>query len=136
MHPATKGKSVDIDLDKLIEAVRELAAENPDFVYRRPENLGPCRYDADAWGKGVEEHGCIIGRALARIGCHPEGSWTQYLGGCRTLFQRHFGLSRSEPPAADVERRIVWLEIVQRSQDNRVRWGSAVARADLEWPLP
>lgn len=111
-----------IDAAAMEKAIRELAEENPDFVYC--QNV--CVYTDR---EGVPS--CIVGQALARIGFdvpayNSDRAWywreTQFITGesWNDLFD-----------ASDETRSIrKWAEGVQQLQDDKTPWGEAVRLAD------
>lgn len=111
-----------------VNAVHELVAENPEFVYQRqprPANreLLGCLYINDA-GEGS----CLVGQALVRAGVpaaeirpYDEAVWL--VSACAVL--PNFGVS-----AAAAE----WAEVVQEAQDSGDQWGAALKSAEDELP--
>jgi len=49
-------------IEELISKVRELALNNPEFLYRKPLNSQKCSYTTGADGKG-----CIFGQAMVAL---------------------------------------------------------------------
>ena len=110
---------------QIIDEVRRLAAEQPDFVYERP-------MVEDEHGRWVESSrcqylhadgpGCIIGHAMAGIGVSVpvtcEGK------GVRDVL-RFFGIDFTVDEG-------LFLATVQRAQDRGERWGYAIGEADAE----
>lgn len=98
---------------RLIAAVREIAAENPDFVYD-DDPYGCVYFD----GKGAPS--CIMGHACSRLGLlvgepNDVDGDTNISAVAKDL---QWGLDRDE---------LDWLEHVQRSQDRRTPWGECVS---------
>ncbi|CAM4332072.1 hypothetical protein NONI108955_21285 [Nocardia ninae] len=112
-----------IDLDALVQQVRAVARENPEFVYQSAgyeDDGGPtCRYVRDG------RPSCIIGHAAARAGVALAvlEDWDSRPVGCdiATVLEDLYGL------AGDA---CGWLDEVQRHQDYGGQWGAAVERAD------
>jgi hypothetical protein len=112
-------------VERLVVAVREVAAEKPDLVYSAP--YGGCAYVADG------QPSCIVGHAAWRLGL-IDGSLESDDGinssGVTTLL-RHLGvlpnndLDYGEPGYARE-----FLDAVQEKQDEGVPWGDAVEIAD------
>lgn len=106
---------------ELIEAVRGLADENPDFMYQ-PFN-SRCYYT-----KGRNDTpGCIIGQALLKLdpGLEIELTNTDREGiipGVSDLIDA-LQIEAHKPDR-------IWLEVVQGRQDLGSNWGKAVAYAD------
>lgn len=109
-----------VDMIKLIATVREVAAERPTRVL-----ADDCRY-FDQFGAPV----CLIGCALARLGCTDNDEVTLYatLGGdynetgIDTILVL---LGGACPP-----KMVMWLQLVQFFQDSGTAWGKAVENAD------
>lgn len=127
-----------IDLDALVQAVRDIARERPDFVYG--SMYAACSYQI----KGCPA--CIIGQALARIGVDvnvlmyldtggdlEDTKFTSPWSGDTTV--RSLAGAGSILLDYDPDIRIKWLNSVQEDQDNDSSWGDAVRRADIRYPL-
>lgn len=96
--------------------VREFAGEYPDHKYFGSSGTAVyVRRDRD----GVLHGACLIGAALAALGVDPER-----LAGVNSVSV--LDLLASDPDTATVE----WLGVVQRRQDQRMRWVSVIACAD------
>lgn len=94
--------------------IRRLAEESPDFVYKESSCDKPsCIY------KPTEENpkGCIIGAALTNLGHKYEDRWEGLPA--QILLE-----------ALDVDADFVWVDMVQRLQDNGRSWKEALAGAD------
>lgn len=117
-----------IDLDVLVNKVREVAAEHPDVVYD-----SQCVYYVHYTLPEERRPGCLIGHAFSRMGIGPDTE--NFLdaddnqqtinallveSGTVTNFQ-----VISDP-------RALWLTRVQNLQDAEKSWGEAVATADRE----
>lgn len=99
---------------ELVAKVREIAAEQPDFVYKDEG----CVYVRDGHGS------CIIGRAAMELGYIDASLEEQGLNWeTVTRLANHVGIdcTRNE---------ILWLQTVQSDQDAGVPWGDAVRIAD------
>lgn len=114
-----------INVDELVSKVREVAKENPTFVYtKKPHDdqsfsAGGCEYTPDK----MNPYGCIIGAGLLKM-----------------------GIDTTQPPWNDNEpidtilegeafthyKQVKWLHVVQDCQDNGHPWGQAVETADRE----
>lgn len=116
-----------IDGKALISAVRELAAERPDFVYPAREiHAGPLCYYTTEEGAGD----CIIGCAMERIGQPLPTQPRNGNSNCDLL-----NGPVSEPSwerALDniTEFEFGWLWRVQSKQDSGKSWSTAVREAD------
>lgn len=106
---------------QIIQKVRDIAGENPDFVYTPPnDDGGACVYYHDG------QPSCLIGRALAAQGViEPdiESSDKNSLGIMQLIGELNLSLLTGETD---------WLYRVQRRQDDGKPWGAAVARTDVE----
>lgn len=117
----------------LIEAVRQIAAEQPDFNYKehygtwnpyRHENVAACIYFEDTEDKDDSTAMCLIGRGLEKLGCSAIPFWHD-----EELNQR---------PVASLQAFIEfeskqdqgWLREAQLQQDCGNSWGEAVQLAD------
>ncbi|MEV2222668.1 hypothetical protein AB0E01_22650 [Nocardia vinacea] len=117
--------TITIDPDALEQAVRDIAAENPDFVYVAPGDDDTCVY--------VDENGCpscIIGQAAARIGVPIATlqSWDSGESGAPSI---NIGSILRDAYGMD-DHRAFWFATVQWRQDKGGRWGMAVSIADAE----
>ena len=107
-------------IDKVVAAIRQLAGESPDFVYRKDGAL--CSYFPDDYNP----QGCIVGAAMRQCGhtiaAHYENAVAENMV-ARILRLRY------TPKNADVLR---WITLVQGYQDQGLCWKFAVALADVE----
>lgn len=109
--------------------VRTIAAERPEFVYRKRGAANGCFNHLTTDGDGVESR-CLIGEALYRLGV--EENDLALLSDCR-----YRDPARSEYPnsasTADVVMSYLgfqdnirdWAQAVQTSQDTGTPWGKA-----------
>lgn len=127
----------DITIQQVVAKVRELAAENPDFVYR-PTPGGDfhmsCAYVHDE--DGTLKPGCIVGAAVIALGVDPkrivDNRWNTE--GAVSLLSR-LGILGPNPYGDGVDGPLKsWLDKVQMRQDDRNPWSEAVRRADLDLP--
>jgi len=120
-----------IDAKALIQAVRALAAERPDFVYVADiGSSGPsCYYTTE---DGTPD--CIIGCAMARIGQALPAQLRQGVNDCVLL---NFGVADPAWRRAldGTENEFRWLTAVQGSQDIGHHWSEAVAKADRDYTI-
>ncbi len=109
-------KPKEITSNEVIAEVRKLAEERPDHIYQSENGNGVCLYNAEG-----ETEACIFGQALQRLRFavpkHKEGS--SIISVLDTL-----GIRIVESWHAD------WMIFVQREQDMRIRWATAVSHAD------
>lgn len=111
---------------RIIQAIRDIAAESPGFVYVRPADKVKCVYVAGG------EPSCIVGKALWRLGfidaaledVDPEKGWMMpNMMPASDLIQRVLHLD------IDIEE-AEWISEVQYHQDGAKPWGEAVQFAD------
>lgn len=112
----------------VIEKVREIAKEKPDYFYKPPGGEISCKYcssDTDP------NQGCIIGRAILAI--KPE------LKGYLLEIDEHSEIIRNLPHINSqfnlTKRELEWIALVQLNQDGAYSWSMAVAEADRVFPL-
>ena len=120
-----KFRKSNVDLGKLILAVRAIAAEQPDRIYTK--DGGTCLYRRTVQSDGTMR-GCIIGEALRRSGWSTTGLDGWKMGGIRFILVDVFKLHSDN-------RQVVWLGKVQGGQDAGKTWANAVLAADKETPL-
>jgi hypothetical protein len=116
---------------EIIQEVRRLAAERPDYVYdegEEPEGGDSirCFYWKD------DRPSCIFGHALFRLGVTPErlqaaDAVAPVGDSIESLLNR---LAVGETPTETQ-----WMGTVQRRQDDGWAWGEAVAATDREISL-
>lgn len=114
-----------ITTQDLIDEVRKIAEEMPDFVYGSPSTKG-CSY----FGREVEDptgQCCIMGQAFknlkvdtSQIDESPEG--------LSTVGELIWGQVIPVTPLN--ESQVEWLERVQALQDDGISWGEAVSIVD------
>lgn len=119
----------------LIEAVRQIAAEQPEFNYKehygtwnpyREENVASCIYFADTEDKDDSTAMCLIGRGMEKLGMSPIPFWHD-----EELNQRPVAnLNDFIDFEHELDRR--WLRDAQLQQDCGETWGDAVAFADAQ----
>jgi hypothetical protein len=114
----------DISILELENAVREIAAQEPDFVYTRAvidnvDNTACIYFDTDGCPS------CLIGQGLSKLGV-TRGDLEELENGANFMaIGELLGFSHG----ADSMR---WLSDVQFFQDSGYSWGSAVERADAK----
>jgi hypothetical protein len=105
--------------------IREIAAEQPDYVYAKAGGLNSCFYSKSDKGVGNGCR-CIVGEALFRLGVNQQtlerfdGS-EKMLTGAYRLLKKVFGFAEFSG----------FVPRVQSLQDKGHRWGEAVRIADL-----
>lgn len=103
--------------EKLVEAVREIAAEYPDTTYIRDKYDQPCAYTPDE----RNPMGCIIGAALSRLGVDV----TLYPWKDNGAIEEMLDIQGIE-----LSFTTEWLTKIQELQDNGTPWKKAVEEAD------
>lgn len=110
----------------VITAVREIVAENPDFIYAPPQSGGQCLYvHPDEYGQKTIV-GCLLARAFVKCGISvdPLAAFdTDDDGVDAAAVAAELGIN-----ATDDEGR--WMVSVQGFQDARYPWNDAVILAD------
>jgi len=112
--------------ERLINEVRRLANERPNFVYNRPEfgsGPAPCRYVHDG------QPSCLVGCAAWNLGLINATieSTSMNVGGVVVLNDElGFGLSNEH---------VDWLSTAQSLQDDGATWATAVESADEVIPV-
>ena len=110
--------------EQLIETVRAVAHEHPNFVYNSHEVPGKaCFYRNEITG----EPDCIIGRALDALGVLPEEMGLNNTVSVLILLGT---LSDSGLVEEISQSQMNWLCRVQSYQDSGDTWGDAVRKAD------
>lgn len=109
----------DIQISHIVKMVREAAA-------LQPKRTAGCTYV-----KGLR-HGnlkprCLVGQALYALGVPLIWLADNNDAGIGELFSPYRDFNDDE------QREMQWLSTVQLAQDNKSKWGKAVARADREW---
>ena len=117
----------------VVAKVRDLAVARPHFIYTPPETSEPVRpaclyvhYASD----GTLVGGCIVGQALLSLGVPAE-----------TLrkYDESDGANASTVVSELLDvgacQELLWLDDVQRKQDNGYEWVGAVHCADAAYSL-
>ena len=124
-----------ITLQQVVDKVREVAKERPEFVYRDQPGAGADECSYTSAGIDTDEgEGCLIGQALMRCGLSRE-TLAQLQDG------KAVGISDFLPVlVGHVEQesnrnttrdpRVRWLLAAQNAQDTGSSWADAVAQAD------
>lgn len=121
-----------ISLEDLVQEVREIAENNPDFVYfedKTPNPYGPgrCYYTKDS------RPSCIIGRALFNLGISIETLRSMDVDDNDNLFGT--GISNFFRPETKLDSdRMHWLSHVQVEQDAEIPWGRCVETGNKQFP--
>ena len=113
---------------QVIEEVRRLAEEQPDFVYGHQEGaVGECSYFGCAL-KDTSGQACIVGQALANLNVDMSDLKRKEDRGIGMAIAEAFEWEVVDIPYTEEEVR--WLGDVQYHQDNKEPWAQAVALAD------
>lgn len=113
------------DAAEIIQHVREIAQENPLFVYEiTDEGEHSCVYRNQDGSPS-----CIIGKAMDRAGVLPPLKKISLDN--TSQVEQVLDAWRIE----HTERQSDWLSVVQEHQDDSATWGEAVATADRVYPL-
>lgn len=107
----------------LVQALRDLAAERPDYVYSNPDienSPSACLYVHG------DEPGCIVGAALHRLGV-PLDVLSAYEGEGASTLLHYLNDDGVTSVSDDVRQRV---SNVQRDQDGREPWAKAVKALD------
>lgn len=110
-----------VSAEELERAIREVASENPDFVYRKAfVDDGPpiCAY--------FDEEGCpscLVGHGLARLGMGKDDIKDLNFVSVEALFDDGI-IETGDTPKS-------WFNNVQEFQDTDTPWGQTVRDADM-----
>lgn len=116
----------------LMREVRALAAQDPDHVDEgERRDAWPVKgtltwnvnWRVDNKGQRIPDSGCIIGRAVERMGFHPADHLRD--ADAHSLLYAVFGAEEVYPSD------LAWLMEVQGWQDEGYSWAEAVRRADM-----
>lgn len=109
---------------EIVTAIRQLAAEMPDFVYKKPDGADNCSNLNGGCEKYPDHTGCIVGQAVRRCGLNVPSE--HEFNSARVLISDQ---------TMDVDSHAVaWISVAQGSQDNGDSWQEAVERADIAYP--
>ncbi len=107
-------------IEQLIDEVRKLANEKPDFVYEPVIGCAPaCSYVSSA---NSETEGCIFGQAILRL--QPELRQTIDCENIISCLLQDLKVNISNKQLVE------WCVIVQGFQDNQIIWKDCVSGAD------
>lgn len=110
---------------KVVKRVREIAKENPDFIYTdQGANDSECSY----LGRSIDEpdigQGCIVGQALMDLGITREEMVEAEIEGVRGYeVLEYLGIESKF-------KHNIFLDYVQESQDTGASWSEAIEYAD------
>lgn len=108
-----------VTVQKLADAVREVAEANPTTVYLKPEDSSSCLYFHG------EEPGCIIGQAFAKLGIEP----------FPLLDENHFSVSGLLAPSLGRKETLLFT-LAQEAQDEGAPWGTVLSILEENLPSP
>lgn len=120
-----------ITIDELIDKVREIASEEPDFNYRATNGLiGTCSYFGPIGGG--EGSGCIVGRALIALDVDMSKvrEWEDDPNIPTPIDELLYERVVDVVFKVDEHDKVLWVDRVQRCQDSGDSWGEAVKFAD------
>lgn len=114
--------------DDLVNAIREVAEANPDFVYRAPSVHELCVYVDEG------QPSCLVGHGLWNLGLinetfdNGEPYWAKdanpnYQSVCDVLDRLGLWDQMTEAQR-------VWVGVAQSTQDDSLSWGTSIRRAD------
>ncbi len=117
-------------LDQLIEEVKRLANQNPDFVYQSIKNTDDSRRCSYTESADDPNKGCIFGQAILNLQpelkCVLNGSGASIK---KLLFE--LGIIDADPFTQGYNNPdIEWCGVVQLQQDSERSWADAVKYAD------
>lgn len=115
---------------QVIEEVRRLASEQPDFVYSKQEGANPnedCSYFGCQLGNTTGQ-ACIVGQALASLNVDMSGLKRREVEGIGMAIGSALDEGVVDIPYTEEEQ--AWLGNVQYHQDRGESWAQAVAMAD------
>lgn len=113
---------------ELIQEVRKIAAERPDFIYsNQGVDTNLCSYFGRAVG---DESGspCIVGQALKNLEVNTEELWEVEHAGKDSDIGTVLGRGYVDIECTGIE--AMWLARVQMRQDDGLSWAEAVEEAD------
>lgn len=123
-----------ITLKQLIEAIRQVAATEPDFVYSSGGDQRTCEYTPNDRNRC----GCIVGEALVLLGVAPKRLHNLDMLGY--VDNVTWGAPRTVAELSDLVTAEAltssWVRLVQEYQDNGSDWAGAVNRADERVGVP
>lgn len=121
-----------ITVNRVIEEVRKIANERPDFVYADQPLSTPtlqsnsCSYISASYGI-PEGEGCIVGQALQKLGI-SEDALQEHEGYIASGVLIRLDIHDQEESEHTPE--LEWLDTVQSEQDTKKSWGEAIRVAD------
>lgn len=124
-------------IEDLVAAVREIAAESPNFVYTTPTVPDGSLY-ADCVYVHEGRGSCLLGQAALKVGLIDASIENTELN-TATFSRLCIDLASLSGIVADKDDLVDWLNNVQDYQDSAESWGFAVAEADAlreasDWP--
>lgn len=115
------GALMAITLPQIVNEIRRLAAETPDFIYKAQ---GACVY-VEKMADHSYRKSCIVGHALVNLGVDPATLDVPPCSSTHLLVERLRIVGPQSPRL-----RIEWIWEVQFCQDLCMSWGRAVEAAD------
>lgn len=123
-----------ITLNQLVDAVRQVAATEPDYIYDNGDDSSTCEYTPNDRNRC----GCIVGEALRLLGVSRERLRALDLLGYTENVS--WGAPRAVDELSDLLTTEAltssWVRLVQEYQDAGSDWSGAVNRADERVGVP
>lgn len=120
-----------VNTKQLIEEVRKIASENPEFVYG--DAITSCSYFGRTIGDSTGQR-CIIGQAFKNLEVDTEQLFSAEGRGDSPTIRLAI-----EDKLVDIlvghGRELNWLDSVQRGQDNGWSWSYALVVADKKFSV-
>jgi hypothetical protein len=128
-----------VGAEKLIQTIRDVADDNPDYVYEAPEHMkvtasDPLCYYVHTSADGLKA-GCLIGKALNTLGVPLEVLKANEGAGAGSLIPRVLDLTGSSEAVYSAISFAVYAQSAQDGAesvtDTRMPWGEAVQAAEF-----
>lgn len=120
-----------ITTTQLIEEVRKIASENPEFVYW--DAITSCSYFGRTIGDTSGQR-CIIGQAFKNLEVDTEQLFSAEGRGDSPTIRRAVG-DKLVDILVGHRHELNWLDIVQGGQDNGWSWSYALVVADKKFSM-
>lgn len=120
-------------VQSVIDEIRKLASEEPDFIYTEQEYASAaigCSYLGASIDYPNEGKACIVGQALERLGVSREELKKLELSTASdAIMQSGFGATTAKERAG-----LDWINTMQSGQDNGMSWRNCLLSTDLTYP--
>lgn len=120
-----------VNTKQMIEEVRKIASENPEFVYG--DAITSCSYFGRTIGD-TSGQCCIIGQAFKNLGVNTEKLFSAEGRGDSPTFRMAVE-EKLVDISVDHRRELNWLDSVQRGQDSGWSWSYALVVADKKFSV-